>query len=46
MWRIFSIFSLVRLYAPSLIGFMPTQIMWNWKEFLSIWSWNVVIQAS
>jgi Nucleotidyl transferase AbiEii toxin, Type IV TA system len=32
--------------APSCKGFIPTKIMWNWKEFLSIWSWNVMIQAS
>jgi len=30
----------------SLMGFMSRKIMWNWKEFLSIRSWNVMIQAS
>jgi hypothetical protein len=37
---------LIRLAASSLTGFIPRKIMWNWKEFLSIWSWNVMIQAS
>jgi hypothetical protein len=35
-----------RAAKTSLMGFMPRKIMWNWKEFLSIRSWNVMIQAS
>jgi antitoxin (DNA-binding transcriptional repressor) of toxin-antitoxin stability system len=38
--------SLVRAQLLCRSGFIPRKIMWNWKGFLSIWSWNVTGKAS